>query len=92
MDKNNKIDRKLEKINKKYWDTLEKVKQKRDKELLKYSSCLVYCDCGNELTTTNSFVSDEGEQGKNVVTYRCSHCEQESKWNFDLAPAPIKIK
>jgi RNase P subunit RPR2 len=88
----NKIENKLEKINKKYWDTIEKAKQKRDKELSKYSNCLVYCDCGNELTSSKSFVSDKGEQENNVVTYKCSHCSEESKFNFDIAPVAIKIK
>lgn len=90
VNKNNKINKKLEKINKKYWDSIEKAKQKRDKDLSKYTSCLVYCDCDNELTSSKSFISDEGEQGNNVVTYKCSHCGQESKWNFDLAPVPLK--
>jgi hypothetical protein len=52
---------------------------------------LVYCKCGNELTTTNSFISDEGEQENNIVTYKCSHCNKESKFNFDIAPCPLKI-
>lgn len=90
MDKNNKIEKALEKINKKYWNTIEKAKQKRDKELLKYASCLVYCTCGNELTTTNSFISDEGTGENNIVKYKCSHCDAESKWNFDLVPCPLK--
>lgn len=81
----------ISKANQKYWESVKKAKNKRDKILLKLGNTCLYCTCGNELTSTNSFVSDEGEQGNNVVIYKCSHCNKESKWNFDLAPCPIKI-
>ena len=40
--------------------------------------------CRNELTTSNSFISDDGD----IVTYRCSGCGAESKFSFN-APVPI---
>ena len=46
----------------------------------------IKCDCGNELTTSGSFVSDN-EQG---VTYQCTDCRNYSLWNFDIAPVPVK--
>ena len=81
----------IAKANQKYWNSVEKAKTKRDNELLKLGNTCLCCTCGNELTTTNSFISDEGTGENNIVTYKCSHCETESKWNFDLAPCPIKI-
>lgn len=47
----------------------------------------IKCDCGNELTTSGSFVSDN-EQG---VTYRCTDCKSYSLWDFDIAPVPVKL-
>lgn len=81
----------IAKANQKYWNSVEKAKTKRDNILLKLGSTCLYCTCGNELTTTNSFISDEGTGGDNIVAYKCSHCNEKSKWNFDLTPCPIKI-
>lgn len=44
----------------------------------------IYCDCGNELITSNSFIKDT-----DFVYYKCSRCGKESKWDFD-APVPIR--
>jgi uncharacterized Zn finger protein len=50
----------------------------------------VYCDCGNELIASKSFVSDTyDENGDNHVLYKCTQCGQEQDWNFDIAPVPI---
>lgn len=46
------------------------------------------CNCGNELTTSGSFVSDTTE----VVTYQCTDCKEISLWDFDSAPVAIQIK
>lgn len=45
-----------------------------------------WCDCGNELCSTDSLVKDEA-----YVLYKCSKCGRESKWDFD-APVPIEIR
>jgi len=50
----------------------------------------VYCSCGNELCSSESFVSDTYEEDGNHVRYKCSVCEQESDWDFDIAPVAIK--
>lgn len=50
----------------------------------------VYCDCGNELIASKSFVSDTyDENGDNHVLYKCTQCGREHDWNFDIAPVPI---
>lgn len=45
-----------------------------------------WCDCGNELCSTDSLVKDEA-----YVEYKCSKCGKESKWDFDT-PVPIEIR
>ena len=46
------------------------------------------CDCGNELTASGSFISDD----ENGVKYKCTDCGKTSVWNFDLFPVPVNIK
>lgn len=43
-----------------------------------------WCECGNELCSTDSFVKDT-----DFVYYKCSQCGKESRWDFD-APAPLR--
>ena len=50
----------------------------------------VYCSCGNEMCSDGSFVSDTYEEDGNHVRYKCAVCKEESDWNFDIAPVPIK--
>jgi hypothetical protein len=51
----------------------------------------IYCECcGNELCSSNSFVSDTCEEDGNHVRYVCSKCKKASDWDFDIAPVPIK--
>ena len=62
-------------------------KQKfQEKQLKKGQTCFVYCDCGNELISSNSLLKDT-----DFVYFKCSKCGEESKWDFDV-PCPIKIK
>jgi RNase P subunit RPR2 len=50
----------------------------------------IYCSCGNELCSSDSFVSDTyDEHGDNHVLYRCTKCGKESDFNFDIAPVPV---
>lgn len=52
----------------------------------------VYCECGNELISSDSFVSDTyDKKERNHVIYKCSKCGKKSDWDFDL-PVPIKYK
>jgi len=47
-----------------------------------------YCPiCDYELVGSDSFVSDN----RRGVTYKCLQCGCKSRWNFDMAPAPILI-
>lgn len=51
----------------------------------------IWCDCGNELCSTNSHTGS-GLQGiqDGFEFYKCSKCGEESRWDFD-APVPIKL-
>lgn len=49
-------------------------------------SCFAWCDCGNELCSTDSLIKDT-----DFVYYKCSECGKESKWDFD-APVPLFIE
>lgn len=42
--------------------------------------------CGQDLPSTNSFVSDKGKLDKNKVKYKCSRCGCKSTWNLDIIP------
>ena len=66
--------------NKKTEDNTEKIKQ----------STFLYCDCGAELISTHSFLSDtEDDDGDNHVVYRCKKCGRKHDYNFDIAPIPV---
>lgn len=47
----------------------------------------IWCDCGNELCSTDSHFFTEPTF---LEVYKCSKCGEVSKWDFD-APVPIKI-
>lgn len=47
----------------------------------------VWCNCGNELCSSKSFISDTKEHG---VEYKCSKCGEQQWYDFDC-PAPYKI-
>ena len=59
-----------------------------DVEYISEPTTFLKCDCGNELTTSGSFVSDTAEG----VTYQCTDCKDLSLWDFDSAPVAIQIK
>jgi len=44
-------------------------------------------ECGNELSGSGSFISDD-ESG---VKYKCTDCGRESVWNFDIFPIPVEM-
>jgi len=47
----------------------------------------VFCDCGNELSHSQSFVeSKDMGVGLTVYTYLCSHCNKVSHFNPDVIP------
>ena len=53
-------------------------------------STFIYCNCGNELCSDGSFISDTyDEKNNNHVLYKCVKCGMESDFNFDIAPLPI---
>lgn len=50
----------------------------------------VYCECGSEMCSDESFISDTyDENNNNHVRYICQKCGKESDWNFDIMPGPI---
>ena len=52
--------------------------------------CAVYCTCGVELITSNSFISDTYDNNSdNHVLYKCKICGKYTDFNFDVAPLPI---
>jgi len=51
-------------------------------------STFIWCECGNELCSTDSHVGPDHE---GLECYLCSRCLLESAWDFD-APTPIKIR
>jgi hypothetical protein len=59
-----------------------------DVEYINEPTTFLKCDCGNELTTSGSFVSETAEG----VTYECTDCQALSLWDFDSAPVAIQIK
>lgn len=70
-----------------FWFKKKTEKQKfEEKQYKKGQSCFCYCDCGNELISSNSFVKDT-----DFVYYKCSKCGRESKWDFDF-PCPILVR
>lgn len=76
-------------VNDEYWEDVEKAKEKREKRLCKYHSVFAYCDCGNELETTDSFLN-ESKDGT-IVRYKCSKCGEISEWNYGIYSCPIRI-
>lgn len=59
-----------------------------DDEYTSEPTTFLKCDCGNELTTSGSFVSETAEG----VTYQCTDCRKLSLWDFDSVPVPIQLK
>lgn len=60
------------------------------KQIRKGQTCFIYCNCGNELISSNSFVEDIiDKNGNNHVKYICRECNKFHDYNFDIAPIPI---
>lgn len=55
------------------------------KRKIKQSTCCYCPNCNNELISSSSFISDN-----EFVTYKCTRCNEISKWLFD-SPVPILI-
>lgn len=58
-------------------------------------NCLkIWCpNCGDDLIGNESFISDTyDENDDNHVLYKCTNCQEESDWNFDVAPCPVSWK
>lgn len=53
-------------------------------------STFIWCDCGNELCSTESFDEYENLSDSDLVHYKCSKCGEKSEWDFE-APVPIRI-
>jgi RNase P subunit RPR2 len=71
--------------------SIKKIKKRLIKDfakLVKGQSTFLFCNhCDTELISSNSFVSD-----KELVSYKCVGCGTKTKWNFDIAPVPIRIE
>lgn len=70
----------------KIWEKLRKIGKNREK-LRKNQTLFLYCTCKNELTASDSFVSDDLDG----VKYKCTNCNRKSVWNFDLFAIPVDI-
>ena len=68
--------------------TYEKCLDWYDVEYTNEPHTFLKCDCGNELITSGSFISDNDEG----VRYKCTDCKMESLWDFDRAPVAIQIE
>jgi len=68
-----------------FWSFLKE--HKFCEKLRKKQTTFVYCTCGNELTSSNSFISDTLDG----VKYKCKKCGRNSTWNFDIFPLPVDI-
>ena len=63
---------------------------KIDKVAGKYNT-LIYCDCGNELTHSHSFIDSFFTKNKEFLIweYICSSCKKHQFWNPDIAGMAI---
>ena len=52
----------------------------------------IYCECGNEMCSDGSFISDTYDENDNHVKYKCQKCGMEYDYNFDITPVPIDWK
>jgi hypothetical protein len=50
----------------------------------------IWCECGNELVGSSSFVSDTYEDDGNHVRYLCTSCGARSDYDFDICMSPIR--
>lgn len=51
-----------------------------------------FCDCGNELVHSKSFVQQRITEAHTVLDYKCSHCGKEQHWNSGLIPGLIRCE
>lgn len=51
-----------------------------------------FCDCGNELIYSNSFIQERKTKYHCVFDYKCSNCDKELYWNPDIIPGLIKCQ
>lgn len=49
-----------------------------------------WCDCGNELCSSESYIPKTDDDMSRLEFYRCSHCGIISAWDFDL-PVPFRV-
>lgn len=67
---------------------LEKEIEQKEKTYLFDQTCFIYCPrCGNEL-----IFESHDRTSEYLEYYKCSKCGEESAWNFDIAPVPIRVK
>ena len=79
--------------------TIDEMKMNEIWKLIKYKwqtrnqKTFCYCPiCRNELCSTNSYLFYRLCEEGGFEFYKCSRCGCQSKWNFDIAPAPILIE
>lgn len=67
---------------------LEKEIEHKERVYLFNQTCFIYCPrCENEL-----IFESHVKTTKFLEYYKCCKCGEESAWNFDIAPAPIRVK
>jgi len=53
-------------------------------------STQAFCECGNELVHSNSFVGERDLNHTTVFDYKCSNCGEIQFWNPDVIPGLIR--
>lgn len=49
-----------------------------------------FCDCGNELIHSKSFLQERDLKIHSVFDYKCSNCGEVQYWNPDVIPGLLK--
>lgn len=49
-----------------------------------------FCDCGNELIHSKSFLQERDLKTHSVFDYKCSNCGETQYWNPDVIPGLLK--
>ncbi len=53
-------------------------------------STQAFCDCGNELVHSNSFLQERDLKNCSVFDYKCTNCGEKQYWNPCIIPGLLK--
>src|SRR5690554_2280246 len=51
---------------------------------------LAFCNCGNELIHSKSFIRERDLKTHSVFDYECTNCGEKHHWNPDVIPGLLK--